>query len=114
MGAVHYTAYGGCATGYPSNNLCIKADWRDAWLVARHLCIGSWEGFSVTLGVDVCVAKYIEDLAHLSSVAIMIDRTLRQTHSAPSLLFIIILLLRCCLQKISLIFRSFFLKKIEG
>ena len=23
----------------------------------RHLCIGCWEGFLVTLGVDLCVAK---------------------------------------------------------
>ena len=39
------------------DNLCIKADCGMQGLVARHLCIGYWEGFSVTLGVDVCVAK---------------------------------------------------------
>ena len=39
------------------NNLGIKADCGMQGLVARHLCIGYWEGFSVTLGVDVCVAK---------------------------------------------------------
>ena len=39
------------------DNLCMKADCGMQGLVARHLCIGYWEGFSVALGVDVCVAK---------------------------------------------------------
>ena len=39
------------------DNVCIKADCGIYRLVVRHLCIGYWEYFSITLRVDVCVAK---------------------------------------------------------